>query len=311
MTSSTACVIFCALVFVMTRDANCVPLGDEELTKGEMQTQEVEVTYTISRPADDEYVDETANDGEDAELDSSDGEVAKGQTTRRVKGPLPLERAITYPDAVLLPLEFSTHVHRKPKRKNLKKKKLMQKMGDDFDPLWMSIDPVTSGDDEDEDNARVEMSDRQLDQIEQEVSALHLEDELERLTAEHDDSNDVLTTSAHSSVAAKRDLIKVFEQWLVKKSSCPVRFEWEDLGDYFWPRHVRKGACARKPCSWPAGMECAVDEAKTLQLLRWHCRRAPLRSAASRGRRTQHDQHKCRWYKVPYTVTTSCKCACQ
>ena len=22
-------------------------------------------------------------------------------------------------------------------------------------------------------------------------------------------------------------------------------------------------------------------------------------------------KHKCRWYKVPYPVTTTCKCACQ
>ena len=40
-----------------------------------------------------------------------------------------------------------------------------------------------------------------------------------------------------------------------------------------------------------------------LQILRWHCRKRHNKSKSIKKR-------KCKWYKVPYPVTSSCKCAC-
>ena len=108
-------------------------------------------------------------------------------------------------------------------------------------------------------------------------------------------------------------MIAAFEEWLIQRSSCPVTFQWEDLGEYFWPRWVRKGHCLNDDkkvtsssslgCSWPQGMKCVAGESETLHILRWHCRR--------RGSNPEQNRHKCKWYKVPFPVTKSCKCACQ
>ena len=39
-------------------------------------------------------------------------------------------------------------------------------------------------------------------------------------------------------------------------------------------------------------------------------RRKTFRYAESSGSE-DGAKHKCRWYKVPYPVTTTCRCACQ
>lgn len=31
--------------------------------------------------------------------------------------------------------------------------------------------------------------------------------------------------------------------WLVQRATCPIRYVWDDLGPYFWPRWVRRGEC--------------------------------------------------------------------
>ena len=112
-------------------------------------------------------------------------------------------------------------------------------------------------------------------------------------------------------------LALALQEWLIQKSSCPVVYKWVDLGDYFWPRWVKRGQCgaekkedkdeeeekeekAKFHCSWPRGMKCESGRTRVLHLLRWHCKK---RRAS--GKR----QHRCRWYKVPYPVTESCKCA--
>lgn len=33
------------------------------------------------------------------------------------------------------------------------------------------------------------------------------------------------------------------QAWLVRKATCPIRYVWDDLGPYFWPRWVRRGEC--------------------------------------------------------------------
>lgn len=50
-----------------------------------------------------------------------------------------LQRAITFTQPTQ-PLEFRENVKKRPKKKNLKKSRLLRKMGADFKPDWMSID---------------------------------------------------------------------------------------------------------------------------------------------------------------------------
>ena len=125
----------------------------------------------------------------------------------------------------------------------------------------------------------------------EQVSEVNLEKELEDM-AHGVASNDVVAEELEdASKAVRHEMIAVFKQWLVRKSSCPVAFSWHDLGEYFWPRWVVKGECqaveetglpsfpgARdgrevgKGCSWPLGMKCVPGRAETLHILRWHCR---------------------------------------
>ncbi len=143
---------------------------------------------------------------------------------------------------------------------------------------------------------QIEMSEDQVAKLVEQVEHLRLVDELQELSA-----SQVIDDTA----------VAVFQQWLVRKSSCPVNFTWIDLGEYFWPRWVRQGSCQSdkqygaqiKGCSWPQGMNCIQGEVEMLQILRWHCRTRHNRSKSAKRR-------KCKWYKVPYPVTSSCKCSC-
>ena len=143
------------------------------------------------------------------------------------------------------------------------------------------------------------MSEEQVAKLIEQVNGLHLDEELQELKGSNDQSIDL------QSVA-------VFQQWLVRKSSCPVNYQWTDLGDYFWPKWIRHGSCQNisdqkigksETCSWPNGMKCIQGEVQMLQILRWHCRKRHNKSKSIRKR-------KCKWYKVPYPVTSTCKCAC-
>ena len=50
-----------------------------------------------------------------------------------------LQRAVTFTKPTQ-PLEFRQKARKKPKKKNLKKSRLLRKMGLDFDSDWMSVD---------------------------------------------------------------------------------------------------------------------------------------------------------------------------
>ena len=145
---------------------------------------------------------------------------------------------------------------------------------------------------------QIEMSEEQIAKLVEQVGDLKLNEELEEL-------------SGGQNKIVDSESIAIFQQWLVRRSSCPVNFEWEDLGEYFWPRWIRTGTCQnseeyrkkKNGCSWPSGMHCIQGQVEMLQILRWHCRNRHNRSKNTKRR-------KCKWYKVPYPVTSSCKCAC-
>lgn len=99
---------------------------------------------------------------------------------------------------------------------------------------------------------------------------------------------------------------------------------------------------AARSCSWPPGMRCVPETSQTVRLLRWHCSasarqrrpnndqktggsREARRKRRRRGRRSGDDdtaitygdvsrggewRWRCRWKKVPYSVTTACFCSC-
>jgi hypothetical protein len=179
----------------------------------------------------------------------------------------------------------------------------------------------------------------------QQVTSLNLEQELKDLEgSEIETSNEVLEDESDeegeyvdedyeelendnrqsdrkSGSSIDKKAIAIFQQWLIQKSSCPVTYDWDDLGEYFWPRWIKKGHCsgeiantntealAKVGCSWPLGMRCVPGQTETLHILRWHCRRR--RRKNRRAGAKKQSKLQCKWYKVPYPVTSSCKCACQ
>ena len=217
-----------------------------------------------------------------------------------------LARAITY-NKPLVPLEFWDKVKKKPRGKQMKETKLMEKMGSDFDPAWMSVErPVRS-----HQYTVTSLPESQVAELMEEVSSLDIENQIRKMLSEKDEE-------AGEHEPTVRKAVGAFQQWLVKKSSCPVRFDWEDLGEYFWPRYVRKGECLGKTkagsegmdsCSWPRGMSCSPADAEVLRLLRWHCRRRRTPDLLGLTTRQKiRKSYKCRWIKVPYPVTSSCRC---
>jgi len=248
-----------------------------------------------------------------------------------------LQRAITFTNP-MVPLQFRDTVKKKPKRKNLKPERLLRKMGDDFNPDWMSIEtPYSSKGDE-----MVEMSQTQISRLFEEVNSLNLEEDLRQLIQNRSstDMNDNFSPGSTKKDATADDVTKmasIFTQWLVRKSVCPVTFTWIDLGIYFWPRWIKSGACeadskaslyesissntrdtetiSQGGCSWPKGMKCVQDDVESMQILRWHCRkrrksisgRDLFQNNETKGRKKHI--HKCKWYKVPYPITSSCKCS--
>ena len=212
-----------------------------------------------------------------------------------------LARAITY-NKPMVPLEFWDKVKKKPRGRQMKESKLLEKMGTDFDPSWMSIErPMT------ENHYTVSsLPESQVAQLMEEVTRLDIENDIRELLGSEEDINHDQTV---------RKAVGAFQQWLVKKSSCPVQFNWEDLGEYFWPRYIRKGECQGDgsvddgSCSWPRGMSCNPADAEVLHILRWHCRRRRTPDLLGLTTRQKiRKSYKCRWIKVPYPVTSSCRC---
>ncbi|KAL2101761.1 hypothetical protein ACEWY4_003522 [Coilia grayii] len=95
-----------------------------------------------------------------------------------------------------------------------------------------------------------------------------------------------------------RKLRRRLQLWLWSYGFCPVLYAWNDLGNRFWPRHVKIGTCYNKrSCSVPEGMVCKPAKSAHFTILRWRCqqRRGGL---------------KCTWIPVHYPIITECKCSC-
>ncbi|KAK3091529.1 hypothetical protein FSP39_020544 [Pinctada imbricata] len=198
-----------------------------------------------------------------------------------------------------------------PKKKNLKKKRLLRKLGRDFDEKWMSISPPPPV----EDNNDVIISETPV-QIDLKLTHFYKDLNLTFL----DDSNKVVNLSHQH--------LELFRGWLLRHGSCPVTYVWEDLGVLFWPRWIRRGHCdATVSCSWPPGMSCVPAESKIIKLLRWNCKRRRRKwrkrkhnrktnsLADDKNKNKSRDMKKlrgmkCKWLKVPFPIVDECFCSC-
>ena len=127
-----------------------------------------------------------------------------------------LARATTF-NKPMIPLEFWEKVKKKPKGKHLKESRLLEKMGNDFDPTWMAVERPHSK------SMRLSLPEEQVAQLMEEVTNLNIETDIREMLGGDDHRHEPTVSKA----------VGAFQQWLVKKSSCPVKFEWEDLGEFF------------------------------------------------------------------------------
>ena len=101
---------------------------------------------------------------------------------------------------------------------------------------------------------------------------------------------------------------KKLTKLLADYTQCPVVYEWQDLGEKYWPRYVRTGSCSqKKSCSFPAGMGCKPAEQSHLTLLRRFC-------GARRWGKAEVEPFNpdatCRWISIKYPIVTKCSCSC-
>ena len=110
----------------------------------------------------------------------------------------------------------------------------------------------------------------------------------------------------HSKIGQK--LQRKLTKLLTDFTQCPVVFEWQDLGDRFWPRFIRTGSCSqKKSCSFPSGMGCKPAEESHLTLLRRFC--GSRRWGKAEVEPFRYDA-KCRFIAVKYPIITKCSCSC-
>ncbi|KAK0043137.1 noggin [Biomphalaria pfeifferi] len=155
-----------------------------------------------------------------------------------------------------------------PPAKSLKTDRLLERMGKHFDSFWMSVEKPPNHED-----LYVKGNLEHNRTTEKDYLAFNLTG-LQTILAVNDTHDNSTITTVVSSV---RD-------WLTYQTSCPVYYEWKDLGALYWPRWIRRGMCNAKEakcknakpikdssCSWPPGMNCIPDKAKRLRVLRWQC----------------------------------------
>ncbi|XP_045214879.2 noggin-2-like isoform X2 [Mercenaria mercenaria] len=216
--------------------------------------------------------------------------------------------------STLIKKQFSFPVmrHYMPHGKHLKSKRLLRKLGKDFNSEWMSTEiPKIS-------NYVPDTFPLYGNKIEDSLAKLRLDQLVKMHAVDMGLSNQT------------QEIIKTFMQ---RMSTCHTNFEWEELGNLFWPRYVKSGICVSSgSCSWPSGMHCQASENKTLRLLHWRCiRRKQTKTKVigktNKDNRTKEIKRKtrrnirstsgvigkklkCRWKKIPYEVTAKCGCSC-
>ncbi|KAL3876010.1 hypothetical protein ACJMK2_033899 [Sinanodonta woodiana] len=234
-----------------------------------------------------------------------------------VLGEIPLtNNALPEPENAVTTIDkrqiaYPSFLNYKPTKDQMKLKKLVRRMGNDFNSNWMSIEkPSEHGHGSPDKPPVAEVVDRVL------------RDGIKRL-------NFTFTTNAGEVLHINNETVQAIKRWLIDKASCPIYFSWDDLGDLYWPRYIRRGNCDTGiSCSWPEGMRCTPTEGTTLKVLRWVCkhRRKGLSGKEKSKKGSNHNRSrrfirtkrlvsgksklKCKWTKIPYSVIDSCVCTC-
>ncbi|XP_064615001.1 noggin-2-like [Liolophura sinensis] len=139
-----------------------------------------------------------------------------------------------------------------PPKKRMKKKKLLKRLGEYFDPEWMSVN--------------------QPEDALHRVASVNLSAD-SNLVREMSKVNLTLTHANGSVMSVDAGLMEAVRSWLIHRASCPIHYVWVDQGERWWPRWLRTGVCVDDtPCSWPPGMHCVPAENTVIHLLRWHCK---------------------------------------
>ncbi|XP_076122871.1 noggin-3 [Alosa pseudoharengus] len=168
-----------------------------------------------------------------------------------------------------------------PKERDLNETELRSILGSHFDSQFMSITPpdekYAGSDEGNESELR-----RPSGSMPKEIKSLEFE---------------IQHGKKHKP---SKKLRRRLQLWLWSYASCPVVYAWNDLGNRFWPRHVKIGTCYNKrSCSVPEGMVCKPAKSAHFTILRWRCQQQQRRGAL-----------KCTWIPVQYPIITECKCSC-
>lgn len=196
----------------------------------------------------------------------------KGDTRPNINNLLPLLKLLQAPSPV--------------ERDN---KELIDKLGDEYNPHFTSID--------------------EPDAMKARDPSLHLD---EATIHEHLKNHPLMGDELkHMKFFAKKSngkkkeygkrITHKFRHWLWSLSRCPVRYRWYDLGANIFPRFIKVGQCSKKKtCSFPAGMKCQMKSWKEITVLIYTCIKEMNSVAAG-----------CQWRAMKISILTECQCGCK
>ncbi|GFY42522.1 hypothetical protein TNIN_460761 [Trichonephila inaurata madagascariensis] len=206
---------------------------------------------------------------------------------------------------------------KRPRKKNLDPQQLMEILGNFYNPELMSVEEPSALANKDPDRGAsyvIRHDNWQHADLIKQLQATNLSMELAQLGG--------------SKILEEPVFAKTVEKWLLKRTACPVRYAWEDIGSLFWPRYIKRGECASVPgtCSWPPGMHCVPSGTTTLHILRWQCKVPKGKSRRKNFKNLKDSKNKdwpkkinegeqppnlkCSWIRVPYPITSDCLCTC-
>lgn len=180
-----------------------------------------------------------------------------------------------------------------PKVDDLDNDQLVARLGRNYDPWFMSIDPPKSSSNDTRiaglGGAGTIPERRRLF-----AGSGKMPEEIRKLKPKLI----ILPNGRPMKTKMSRKFRRKLRQFLWAYTYCPVSYSWKDLGVRFWPRWLREGQCrSGKSCSFPQGMVCKASKSVNKVLLRWYCQ--------------DWEQPKyCRWIPIRYPVITGCSCSC-
>lgn len=178
-----------------------------------------------------------------------------------------------------------------PRNRDLKPRRLIKLLREDFNNEWMSVD-----------------------------MPLFTHKPVTLATVKEENQIDAILQYSANFGSLNNDTLRIFRTWLLEWTSCPVEFRWKDLGPLFWPRYIKEGVCQSKSfCSFPAGMKCVPNTFRKLYILKWKCKNimkivinndkvcVTERRKFSKSGRKNID---CKWKRSLYRVLDGCICSC-